>query len=352
VFECPAIFGTFGLKRTGRQRSEQEVQRRERTIPSSRPQNFSRFQLWILLSSLLMVAQAHAQVPVLTPEIDLPADHEPITAIPPPPEADPRKVALGEHLFDDPRLSHDGRLACSSCHEIQTNGASKRRTDTAEDDSSLPLNTPTLFNAALSFRLNWEGNEKTLEEQAESSLDDPRIMATNVVEAIQNLTNERGMTTQFRLVYGHGPDRGSFLNAIATYEQSLVTPGSRFDQWLGGDQTALSAQELSGYRLFKSLGCVSCHQGANVGGNLFERSGIFHGLAGPPRVLRVPSLRNVAVTAPYFHDGSVPTLEKAVHAMGYAQLDRDLSDEQVKAVAAFLNTLTGFYQGRELTVPP
>src|SRR6202007_347564 len=110
--------------------------------------------------------------------------------------------------------------------------------------------------------------------------------------------------------YGSDPDRTSFLDALTTYEQSLLTPGSRFDRWLGGDTAAITEHEQRGYHLFKSFGCISCHQGVNVGGNLFERSGIFHPLASPkPEILRVPSLRNVAVTPPYFHDGSAPTLD-------------------------------------------
>jgi cytochrome c peroxidase len=129
-----------------------------------------------------------------------------------------------------------------------------------------------------------------------------------------------------------------------------VTPGSRFDQWLQGDGAALSADEQKGYQLFKSLGCISCHQGVNVGGNLFERQGIFRPLAAPkPEVLRVPSLRNVAVTPPYFHDGSAPTLEDAVRKMAAAQLDRALSDEQVGSIVAFLRTLTGTYRGAPVT---
>src|SRR4029077_7061060 len=135
--------------------------------------------------------------------------------------------------------------------------------------------------------------------------------------------------------------------AIATYERMLLTPGCRFDRWLEGDGNAITAKELDGYRLFKSLGCVSCHQGVNVGGNMYQRHAIFHPLGSPqPEIVRVPSLRNVAVTPPYFHDGSAATLPKAVKAMGYAQLDRTLTDDQTQAIVAFLNTLTGTYLGK------
>jgi cytochrome c peroxidase len=273
--------------------------------------------------------------------------------VPLPPAADPLKLALGEHLFADPRLSANGSRACISCHDIRTNGASANRLDKAIDGTKLPLNTSTIFNASLSFRLNWEGSFRTLEAQAESTLENQRAMGRSIDEVLGKLGADPDMQRQFREAYGHAPDRASLLDAIATYEQSLLTPGSRFDRWLEGDTTALSAEEQTGYGLFKSLGCVSCHQGVNVGGNLFERHGIFRPLASPkPEVLRVPSLRNVATTAPYFHDGSAPTLEEAVRRMGAAQLDRTLSEEQTKAIVAFLNTLTGTYRGAPVSAPP
>jgi cytochrome c peroxidase len=163
---------------------------------------------------------------------------------------------------------------------------------------------------------------------------------------------------QFREAYAREPDAAALLDAIATYERSLVTPGSRFDRWLAGEAEAITPLELAGYQSFKSLGCISCHQGVNVGGNLFQRHGIFHPLGSPePVLLRVPGLRNVAATAPYFHDGSAKTLPEAVKMMGIAQLDRVLSEAQITAIVAFLNTLTGTYRGQQVrpagaTPPP
>jgi cytochrome c peroxidase len=281
------------------------------------------------------------------------AEQEPITPVPPPPPADPSKLALGERLFADPRLSADGSRACTTCHDIRTNGADGHRRDKALDGSELALNTSTVFNAALSFRLNWEGNFRTFETEAETVLDNRRILGTSVEEVLAKERADPETLHQFEEAYGHPPDRASLLDAIATYEQSLLTPGSRFDRWLGGDAAALSAEELNGYQLFKALGCISCHQGVNVGGNLFQRHGIFHPLASPkPEILRVPSLRNVATTPPYFHDGSAPTLQEAVHQMGFAQLDQTLSDQQVEAIVAFLNTLTGTYRGSPVVAAP
>ena len=287
------------------------------------------------------------------PGANPPTAEEPITPIPPPPVADPLNLALGERLFQDARLSRDGSRACSSCHDVHTNGAGGHRYDRAFDGSKLPLNTNTVFNAALSFRLNWEGKFRTLETQAEASLENPGIMGTSVDDVVAKLSTDRETAQRFGEAYGHPPDRASLLDAIATYERSLLTPGSRFDHWLEGDATALSVEEQTGYRLFKSLGCVSCHQGVNVGANLFERRGIFHPLASPePQILRVPSLRNVATTPPYFHDGSAPTLGEAVRRMGTAQLDRTLSEEQIEAIVAFLNTLTGTYRGAPILAAP
>ena len=177
-------------------------------------------------------------------------------------------------------------------------------------------------------------------------------MASSRDEVVGKLRTDPEIARQFRDAYGKEPDVGSFLDAIVSYERSLTTPNSRFDRWLTGEADAISDEELAGYQLFKSLGCVTCHQGVNVGGNLFQRHGVFHPLGSPaPELLRVPSLRNVATTAPYFHDGSARTLQEAVKAMGVAQLDRVLTDQQTVAIVAFLNTLTGSFRGQEVRAP-
>jgi cytochrome c peroxidase len=299
----------------------------------------------------LLAARSSANGPPSLPSAFSPsADQEPITPIPLPPPADPRKVALGERLFEDPRLSHDGTRSCLTCHDTRTNGATDNRFDRAADGSLLSFNTTTIFNAALSFRFNWEGNFRTLQAQAESALESPDGLGATIDEILTRLGNDREMARQFLEIYGHAPDGPSLLDALVTYERSLLTPASRFDRWLDGEKTALSAEEQDGYRLFKTLGCVSCHQGVNVGGNLFQRHGIFAPLASPdPEILRVPSLRNVAVTPPYFHDGSAPSLDEAVRLMGKAQLDRTLSDQQIHAIVAYLRSLTGVYRGKLLS---
>ena len=300
-------------------------------------------------AAIVLIATGAATQTIPTGPVSRPipiADQEPITPIPEPPATDPLKLALGERLFSDTRLSNDGKLACSSCHDIGTNGASRDSAMVRHDGSNAPFDTLTIFNSALSFRLNWEGNYRTLEAQAESSLENPANMATNAEDVVGRLNADPGIVRQFRAAYGRAPDRSSLLDALATFEKSLITPGSRFDRWLAGDTSALSAEEVGGYEIFKSLGCISCHQGVNVGGNLFQRQGIFRPLVhAKPDVVRVPSLRNVAATAPYFHDGSAATLQEAVRKMAAAQLDRSLTDDQLTALVAFLQTLTGNYRG-------
>jgi cytochrome c peroxidase len=297
----------------------------------------------VVVLTLCVAGTSVGQAPAPQPR----ADEEPITPIPLPPVQDPRQVALGDRLFHDPRLSHDNTRSCNSCHDLSTNGASASP-NSAPDP--IGLNIPTVFNAALSFRLNWEGDLRTLEGQAEQTLNKSHTMGSSVEEALHKLRADPNVARQFREAFGREPDGAALLGAIAAYERTLLTPGSRFDRWLQGDATAITAEEFAGYQLFKSLGCVSCHQGVNVGGNMFQRHGVFHPLASPkPEIVRVPSLRNVAVTPPYFHDGSAPILSKAVQAMGYAQLDRTLTDDQTNAIVAFLNTLTGTYLGKPVT---
>jgi cytochrome c peroxidase len=314
--------------------------------PAANPAGFRIACFLLLLVGFDASSLADAQLPTLEPR----GVEEPIRPIPAPPTQDQRRVTLGEHLFKDRRLSHNSTHSCLSCHDLGTNGASANAHDLTPLGQPLALNTLTVFNATLSLRINWEGNLRSLELEVEQGLGNPAIMASSIEEILGKLSADPDEVKQFRDAYGHGPDRDSLLDAIAAFERSLVTPGSRFDRWLAGDASAITPVELSGYGLFKSLGCASCHQGVNVGGNLFQRHGIFHPLGSPePELVRVPSLRNVATTAPYFHDGSVATLGEAVKAMGFAQLDRVLTGEQVAAIVAFLNTLTGTYAGTPVT---
>jgi cytochrome c peroxidase len=308
------------------------------------PRGVIRRIIGVVSAAALYGSAAVAQVALERPSERPWEDVEPITPIPPPPRADPKKVAIGERLFGDTRLSADGRFSCSSCHDIRTNGIDSK---TKHAVTPRTLNTLTVLNAALSYRLTWEGQYRSLYEQAEASITDPANMHSSVEEAVRRLRSDIVLNALFRAAYGRQIDRANLLDALVTFEQSLLTPGSRFDRWLEGDASALSVVELEGYRTFKALGCSACHQGVNAGANFITRQGIFSPLvlSGPSRV-RVPSLRNVEATPPYFHDGSAATLEDAVRRMATAQLDRTLTDEQVRSIVAYLKTLTGNYRGK------
>ena len=300
----------------------------------------------LICAGLLWATLGHAFEPGPSEVPSVLAATEPIPPLPQAPVTDPRRASLGERLFSDTRLSRDNNRSCMTCHDVRSNGATHRSRDTTPEGADLSFNTTTVFNAALSFRLGWEGKYRTLESQIEALLINPQIMGCDPATITARLNSDVVLSKDFEAAYGRGPDPANILDALATYERTLVTPGSRFDRWLQGDVTALTPQEVQGYGLFKSLGCVACHQGVNVGGNLYERQGIFHPLARPePAILRVPSLRNVATTPPYFHDGSAPTLQVAVRKMGLAQLNTTLTDEQIEAVVAYLHTLTGMYRG-------
>jgi cytochrome c peroxidase len=307
----------------------------------------------VLILSGLLVSPAAQPSLMQPPELNSIFSEEPISPVPKALQIDPAKVRLGERLFGDPRLSRDNSRSCSSCHDLGTNGATRLSYDAGLDGSSLPLNTLTVFNAGLSFWLGWEGKFSNIESDIKASLENPQIMGANISNIAEKLSADPGLRREFTTAYGGGPDPGNVVDALASFQQTLITPDSRFDRWLTGDAGALSAQEQDGYRLFKSLGCVSCHQGVNIGGNLFQRHGIFHPLGSPkPEVLRVPSLRNIAATAPYFHDGSAATLDDAVRKMAMAQLNETLTDEQVKAIVAYLGTLTGKYRGVQVGAAP
>jgi len=292
---------------------------------------------------------------------------EPVAPIEPAAQLDPAKVELGRKLFHDPRLSHGDAVACATCHRLDAGGGDGRVHSPGVDGRPLDFNTPTIFNVASNFRLNWRGNFRALEEQNESVLLNARIMSTSWEELLSKLRSDRDYSSDFAALYGSNPGRAQVLDALATFQRSLRTPNSRFDRRLRGERDAISPDEEHGYQLFKSYGCVACHQGVNLGGNLFQRFGIFHdpfspraqteadlgrfaltGAEDDRQVFRVPSLRNVAVTAPYFHNGQTSSLAEAVGIMARNQLGRELPRDDIASIVRFLDTLTGEYQGRSL----
>ena len=231
-------------------------------------------------------------------------------------------------------------------------------------------NNPTIFNVAFNAVYNWDGGVYTSEAHAERVLLSPALMHTTWPTLLAKLQAIPDYRAAFTTLYPGRLTPAHVLDALATYERSLVTPNARFDRYLRNQPEALSPVERRGYAIFKAYGCVACHQGVNVGGSMFQKFGIFqeapHDPTRPvdlgrflltqvPRdraVFRVPSLRNVALTAPYFHDGRTATLEAAVSIMARVQLGRTLSPEDTHAIVQFLHTLTGEYQGRSLATLP
>lgn len=281
---------------------------------------------------------------------------------------DPGRVALGRALFEDPILSKDQAISCASCHDLKRGGTVPLSRAIAEDGKQHSFNAPTIFNVATNYLLGWRGKQKSLEAVSEKVLLDGRLMAADWSLLTARLGQSRSYSSWFRRVYGRQPERANVLDALVTFQRSLVTPNARFDRYLRGDGSALTADELKGMKLFMSFGCASCHQGINLGGNMRQKFGVFPrsdqpdatGEAGPQTagaddshsdLFRVPSLRNVAVTAPYFHDGRIDSLSEAVSIMGQRQLGQTLSASDTDAIVSFLKTLTGEHDGREIENP-
>jgi cytochrome c peroxidase len=230
------------------------------------------------------------------------------------------------------------------------------------------INAPTIFNAGLNFKQFWDGRAVTLEDQIDGPTHASFEMGSNWPEIIKKLSKSPEYVVAFNESYADGIKSDTIKEAIATFERSLITPNSRFDRFLRGDHGSLTDEEKDGYRLFKSYGCASCHQGVNAGGNIFQKFGVMGdyfadrgkvttadlgrfnatGDRADLHVFKVPSLRNVALTPPYFHDGSASTLTEAVEVMSKYQLGRRLPPEDVARIVAFLKTLSGEYKGKGL----
>jgi cytochrome c peroxidase len=278
------------------------------------------------------------------------------------------KVALGARLFHDQRLSDDDSVSCASCHPLSAGGMDGLHRSVGVRGGEGGINAPTVFNSGLNFAQFWDGRAPSLEAQIEGPVNHPLEMASNWMQVLSKLGRDTDFTRDFRRIYAEGMTVTTIKDAIATFERSLVTPDSRFDRFLRGDAQAVTEDEKAGYALFQSYGCSSCHQGVNLGGNMYEKMGLmgdyfadrgnpkpedlgrFNQTKNPENMheFRVPSLRNVALTAPYFHDGSAQTLEQAIEVMVKYQLGRPMEPAEVHSIAAFLRSLTGTYQGRPL----
>lgn len=282
---------------------------------------------------------------------------EPIQPIPAARVSNPAAVELGKMLFFDPRLSKSGFISCNSCHNLSMGGSDNLKSSIGHGWQKGPINAPTVLNSRFNLAQFWDGRAKDLQAQAGGPIANPGEMAFSHDYAVTMLKSIPGYRGAFQKAFGSDEvtiDR--VTKAIADFEETLVTPDSRFDKWLKGDKKALTAEELAGYKLFKESGCVACHNGPAVGGNSYQKMGVVEAYkASSPaegRVavtgkdadrfnFKVPTLRNVELTYPYFHDGAANTLPEAVETMGRVQLGRKFTAEENARIVAFLKTLTG-----------
>jgi cytochrome c peroxidase len=293
---------------------------------------------------------------------------EPIRPVPQTRPLNAGKVALGKRLFHETRLSKDNTISCASCHDLGKAGTDRRARSLGVNQAEGAVNAPTVFNSSLHFKQFWDGRADTLEEQVDGPALAEKEMGSTWPEILAKLEAAPEYPPAFKEIYPDGIQRKNIKDAIAEFERSLVTPNSRFDRFLRGDDQAITEDEKEGYRKFKSYGCITCHQGVSIGGNMFQPFGVMgdyfadRGMTNKADLgrfnvtgneddkfqFKVPGLRNVALTAPYFHDGSAKTLEQAVGTMAKYQLGRELPPRDLEQIVLFLKSLTGEYEGKPL----
>lgn len=325
--------------------------------------------VFIAIAAVCAVGPASADagaVQPVPPASSTELQREPIRPLPISVSLNPRKVALGRSLFSDPALSRDGTVSCASCHALDSGGTDHRQHSMGLHRTEGAVNAPTVFNVGFNFRQFWDGRAETLEAQIDGPLQSPGEMGSDWRDVLPRLRGLKDYAAGFAQTYSDGISADNVRNAIAEFERSLITPNARFDRFLRGDSAALTDEEKAGYLKFKSYGCISCHQGVNVGGNMFQRMGVIgdyfadrgnvtqadYGRFNVTKdeadryTFKVPSLRNVELTAPYFHDGSAQTLDEAVAIMAKYQLGRQLPPQDRDQLVKFLKTLTGVYGGQ------
>ena len=292
---------------------------------------------------------------------------EPIQPLPLTLNLNPDKVALGDRLYHDPRLSGDNSISCATCHDLTKGGTDNLPVSIGIGGALGDINSPTTFNSGFNFVQFWDGRARTLEEQASGPVHNPAEMGSSWPEIITKLTQDQGYRQAFTMLYTEGMTAGNIIDALATFERSLITPNAPFDHYLRGEEDAISEQAKAGYQLFKEYGCIACHQGINIGGNMYQTLGVMDdyfrhrpitradlgrynvtGRVYNRHQFKVPTLRNIALTFPYLHDGSAATLEAVLTVMWHNQLGRALDPEETALVIEFLKTLTGEYRGRPL----
>lgn len=310
-----------------------------------------------LVASILLILfchVAHAQA----------LKNEPITPIPDPVISSVEQVELGRVLFHEVRLSKNDQLSCASCHSLKMGGADGQVVSTGVDGSKGLINSPTVFNSSLNFRQFWDGRAANLLDQVDGPISNPIEMNSSWPEVLAKLEKDPFYIAQFNQAFATGLSIINIKAAIVAFEESLLTPNSRLDLYLKNKPDALTTEEIEGYQLFKQYGCVSCHQGVAIGGNLYQRFGVIGDYFADRGnitaadlgryqithneedryVFKVPSLRNVALTAPYFHDGSATNLKDSIEIMMRYQLGRVPDAQHIDKIDLFLKTLTGQYQ--------
>ncbi|WP_086242980.1 cytochrome-c peroxidase [Campylobacter devanensis] len=281
-----------------------------------------------------------------------------ITPIPDSIPYNKEKAILGKQLYMDTTLSADGKVSCNTCHDTKTFGVDNQVFSTGINGvMDTPFNSPTTFNAAFNFVQFWNGRAKDLADQARSPFTNPQEMGLNdEAEVIKIIEQNPDYKAKFNKIYGE-INMDNITDAIAEFEKTLITPNAPFDRYQKGDENAISEAAKRGWNAFKTNGCVACHQGQNIGGTMYQKIGIFEPypnqenlgryeitkVESDKMVFKVPSLRNVAKTAPYYHDGSIPTLDACVQFMAYYQLGKFLDQQTVEDIVAFLESLTGEY---------
>jgi len=280
---------------------------------------------------------------------------EPIKPIPQHIGYNKEKAELGKLLFLDPKLSSDGTVACVSCHSFDYGGADPRPVSIGVRGLKGTANAPTVYNSYFNFRQFWNGRAKDLKDQANGPIHNPVEMDMMPEKIEKYLKSNEYYRSLFKKVFKSEPKYDNALDAIAEFEKALYTPNCKLDRYLR-NETKLSPKEAKGYRLFKMFGCITCHNGINIGGNSFQKFGLIfsydwkadfpdrYAITKKPQdknVYKVPTLRNIVLTAPYLHDGSATTLHEALQKMSHHNLGFDLNKEEIDALMAFMNTLTG-----------
>ena len=305
----------------------------------------------LVAAAMTVAALASAATWAMSP------NNEPISPLVAHKVTNPAMVELGKKLWFDPRLSKSGFISCNSCHNLSMGGSDNLKTSIGHNWAEGPINSPTVLNSSLNVAQFWDGRAANLKEQAGGPIANPMEMAFTHELAVDMLNSIPGYLSEFKQVFKKDKiDIDQVTDAIAAFEETLVTPNSRFDKWLKGDQKALSKDELEGYKLFRDSGCVACHNGTAVGGNSFQRMGVVEayktnnpaegrvavtGTDADRFNFKVPTLRNVELTYPYFHDGSVWDLKEAVQIMADIQLGQTLSEQEADDMTAYLKSLTG-----------